>query len=523
MLQRVRAISTLAVSLALAGCFGSPDYEGRLCEAQAACPAGYVCGADGRCHRADGTALFDAGIRDAQPIVDAAADAGAIEDAESADAEPLDAMTEDGGPDAGGPDPARCATAQGFPTSGWEARTFTLTDNDELETCLGVEDLATDAFDRNWMGGGPLPGVTDRFGSRYSARRTFAAGVESFILDHDDGARVWINGVLVYDAWTRGTVVLDHRALSPYLAAGTYDIVIEHFEHNGFARFAAAIERGCGPIAAPIDGWRIAYYRAANNVIDTAECLGVEDVSTDQLDLDWGAGPPAVVPTQGITDGWAAVGVARRTLRGLTRMILSHDDGMRFLAGTTVIHESTTAADNQVYDVHAATEVDLTFELIDVAGNAHVSIEWQNHCDVLAAPNATSWAARYYPVDYDGTTVPPTWTLDRNDCLYAELIPTEKLDFDWMGESPAFLLATYGIVELWGAEFVGPRTFAAATTLMLRHDDGLRMWSDATPIYDSWTAPQVILNGTANVAQGAHTLRAEYFENLGGAQLHINW
>jgi hypothetical protein len=45
-------VGVLAVAAACAACVDTPSYENRLCDPSAACPSGYACGSDYRCHRA---------------------------------------------------------------------------------------------------------------------------------------------------------------------------------------------------------------------------------------------------------------------------------------------------------------------------------------------------------------------------------------------------------------------------------------------------------------------------------------
>jgi hypothetical protein len=172
--------------------------------------------------------------------------------------------------------------------------------------------------------------------------------------------------------------------------------------------------------------------------------------------------------------------------------------------------------------VHGTGEYDFKLELFDLAGSAHADVSWENVCDLPITVSNTTWAARYYSVIYDGTVNPPTWSLNYDDCRYAEQITTPELDYDWMGGSPPYLQMTYNLVELWGAEYSGPRTFGANTPVSLVHDDGLRVFLDGNLVYNSWTAPQVVNNGMITVS-GSHDVLLQYFENLGGAGLHFNY
>lgn len=505
MSRRVPFRLAMSTAFVLAACIGEPDYEGRLCDFGNLCPAGFVCGEDLRCHKgAPIGEVGDAGLSDTS-----LADAGLADAAEMIDA--------------GGPSSARCNEPVHYPAQGWEARTFTLSAADELDSCLGVEDLASETIDRNYLSGGPVPGVTDRFGTRYTAHRTFQRGTETFRISYDDGIRIFIGANRIFEDWRRGVVVLDETFLSPYLD-GDYDLTIEHFENTGSSRIEVQTTRGCEAIEYPEDGWNVAYYRlTAENTIDRSDCLGVEAIATDVFARDWSYGP--VFPSSGLTlaDNWAAIGRGRRSLYGLTRFTFDHDDGLRLsISGTVVYDQLGAPANSQTMDVYTTGAHDFEFELHEITGSAHANISWVNECSIPITPDSGSWAARYYSVVYDGSSNPPSWTLDYGDCRYAELIPAAQLDFDWMTGSPPYIENNFGLVELFGAEFWGPRSFAANTHVSLKHDDGLRVFVDGNITYDSWVAPQVITNGGLTIS-GTHDIYMQYFENLGGAFIHFNY
>jgi hypothetical protein len=238
--------------------------------------------------------------------------------------------------------------------------------------------------------------------------------------------------------------------------------------------------------------------------------------------MNWGAAAPPVLATAPI-DGWAAVGYGRRTLRGLTRFIADHDDGLRLTIGGTVVYDMLTVgpqANN--FTVHGTGTYDFMFEQIETVGTAHLDLSWTNYCDIPIQVTSSSWGARYYSVIYDGSANPPTWTLNYDDCRYAEAIATLELDFDWMGSAPAYLVNNYNLLDLWGAEFFGPRFFAPNTIVTLGHDDGLRVFIDGALTYESWTAPQVVTNGSI-LLSGNHDVFLQYFENAGFAGIHFNY
>jgi glucose/arabinose dehydrogenase len=88
-------------------------------------------------------------------------------------------------------------------------------------------------IDFDWKEGSPAPGVTpDTFSVRWTGKlEAKVNGPHIFILRADNGARLWLNGKLVVDAWnaaSRGRIVLE--------AGKRYDLRLEYYENKGAAQ-----------------------------------------------------------------------------------------------------------------------------------------------------------------------------------------------------------------------------------------------------------------------------------------------
>lgn len=82
----------------------------------------------------------------------------------------------------------------------------------------------------NWGSGGPGTGVAvDNFSARWTARPTFAAGTFRFTARADDGVRVWIDGVLIINAW-RDQAPTTYTATRT-LTAGNHEVRMEYYEN----------------------------------------------------------------------------------------------------------------------------------------------------------------------------------------------------------------------------------------------------------------------------------------------------
>jgi hypothetical protein len=83
----------------------------------------------------------------------------------------------------------------------------------------------------DWGLGSPALDVPrDHFSARWTTITHFEKGSYLFILNVDDGARVWINGELIIDAWTVGYKE-DVKAKIRLPESGDYEIQVAYFEH----------------------------------------------------------------------------------------------------------------------------------------------------------------------------------------------------------------------------------------------------------------------------------------------------
>ena len=113
--------------------------------------------------------------------------------------------------------------------TGWRGEYF------NNETLSGDPVLVRDdaAIDFDWEAGAPGPGVNhDHFSARWTRAVHFDAGMYRFSVFRDDGARLWIDDVLVLDEWHEGREwhTVDHA-----LSAGDHTIRLQMYEITGWA------------------------------------------------------------------------------------------------------------------------------------------------------------------------------------------------------------------------------------------------------------------------------------------------
>jgi len=93
--------------------------------------------------------------------------------------------------------------------------------------------IERDRLEEVWGGGGPKDVAADRFATRAETKVALAKGFYEITTTSDDGVRVLVDGKVVQEDWTwHGPT--EHRA-QLQLDAGEHEIVVEHFEIDGYA------------------------------------------------------------------------------------------------------------------------------------------------------------------------------------------------------------------------------------------------------------------------------------------------
>jgi hypothetical protein len=122
-------------------------------------------------------------------------------------------------------------------------------------------------------------------------------------------------------------------------------------------------------------------------------------------------------------------------------------------------------------------------------------------------PGTTTWRTEYY-----GNRALSGIPLVRDEV---------GINFDWGNGSPAVGLP----VDNFSARWTRTLAFQAGTyRFYAQSDDGVRVWLDGQLLIDEWhDASGTVYSAERTLATGSHTVRIEYFENLGDARLRFWW
>ncbi|MGB3713129.1 MAG: PA14 domain-containing protein [Candidatus Promineifilaceae bacterium] len=220
--------------------------------------------------------------------------------------------------------------------------------------------------------------------------------------------------------------------------------------------------------------------------------------------FDWGTGSPdPSIPADHFSVRWD------RTVNlsaGSYRFSAFSDDGVRvYLDGQLIINQWHTAsntiftADRTVSSGNHTLRVDYYEDI----GTAQIQFWWE-----LISSTSPAWRGEYF----NNMTLSGSPTVARND---------QEIFFNWGTGSPASGIPADNFSVRWTRE----AGFNAGTYRFIVHpDDGVRVWVDNQLIIDQWhDATATIYSAALSLSSGVHTIRVEYYENLGDAQIQFWW
>jgi hypothetical protein len=98
-----------------------------------------------------------------------------------------------------------------------------------------VDENITNSISHDWGYGSPISGRNDNFSARWTGViNVSTAGTYRFGVSQDDGVRIWIDGVLIFDRWSDQSAWTT-RYVNKYLSQGGHEIQVDYYEHTGRA------------------------------------------------------------------------------------------------------------------------------------------------------------------------------------------------------------------------------------------------------------------------------------------------
>lgn len=369
----------------------------------------------------------------------------------------------------------------------WRGEYYTTTDLSGSPAV--VRNDSTISF--SWGEGAPAPGIpADTFSVRWTRTLEFGAGDYRFNLNADDGARLFIDDILVIDMWELGSARTRSAVVS--LPGGARRLRVEYFENSGSATCSMWWE------TAQFLGWRGEYYTNAN--LSGSPALVRDD---PVIDFTWGVGAAAAgLPGDNFSVRWT------RDVDfegGAYRLTVNVDDGVRiWLDGALIMDEWRLGSATYVRDLTVTPgRHNVRVEYFEATGDARLTWAWDRSAAVY--PN---YRGEYF--NNDALAGAPL--LVRNDTV---------LDFIWGESAPdARLNPALFSVRWTGQPFIGQGLYR----LRAEADDGVRVWIDGGLVIDAWRQGAVAEQVNVMISpSGRHDVRVEYFQRGGSARLHVWW
>jgi hypothetical protein len=97
-----------------------------------------------------------------------------------------------------------------------------------------------------------------------------------------------------------------------------------------------------------------------------------------------------------------------------------------------------------------------------------------------------------------------------------------SIAFDWAGDAPPGMQQSDRFSIRWDGRLHIPEP--GEYTFYLTSDDGSRLLIDGRQVIDNWgTHSELTKEAVVNLDKGDHPIRVEYFEELGGASIRLEW
>jgi hypothetical protein len=252
------------------------------------------------------------------------------------------------------------------------------------------------------------------------------------------------------------------------------------------------------PPTVTITDWRGEYY--ANPSLQTPSRVIRNDRVVD-LSLPAGTAPAPNMPSENWSARWSR---SWNFQEGNYRFHLLVDDGARlWVAGRLLIDAwSDGSAREYSGDLYLKGEVPIQLDYYNRLGDARVRLNWEQ------ITQFAGWKGSYYAVpDLSGLPL-----FQRDD-------PT--ISFNWGSGSPRPDLPADNFSVSWTRRLNFPEP--GQYRFRVEADDGVRLWIDGKLVLDAWHDGHSTYEADVNLISGAHDVRLDYYEHLGGALVQMSW
>ncbi|MEH7010050.1 PA14 domain-containing protein [Neobacillus niacini] len=363
----------------------------------------------------------------------------------------------------------------------------------------------------NWGSGSPSPGLpADKFTATFDQSQFYVSGDYFIQARADDGVKVEVDNQFLIDRWSNSPVLVTDRALWTGVQGGQHTVKTHYYEDGGNASVFSDV--------VPFDSWLAYYYPNESMSGAPTAAKVIEPVGElKKLSENNGSG----TPIKGINSDHfsASYTSAKRIPAGEYILRAKADDGVRvYVDGKLVLDRWTPApilTENavkiQVSDRADAKAGEKDVHWVEVeyyegTGNSQVDFSLEPFQKAIE----DTWVAEYFP----------NMTLQGNPFVETG-ITQSGLNFNWKTGSPHSSIPS----DAFSTRFTKSIDFQDGIyEFGVRADDGVRLWVDNQLVIDSWVSSSGELKtGRISLDKGRHTVKVEYFEGNGLANLSMTY
>ena len=356
----------------------------------------------------------------------------------------------------------------------------------------------------DWGGGSPANEVfTDNFSAQWMQTATLPAGTYRFSATADDGIRVWVDNVVIIDAWYDSQV----RTITAdvFLSAGTHTITVRYYEAGGVAVAKMNYVALSTPQPPPPSGnWFNEYF--TNTSLSGAPAL---TGTTTDVNFNWGFGTP--------TAGFPADFFSVRWVRNLNldagryRFTVIADDGVRLWVNNALVIDQWRVQAATTYNVEVdlpGGSIPVKMEYFENTERAEARLSWTRVSTPPPPPATAVWRAEYF----SNMTLSGFPVIVRDE---------GAVNYNWGYGTPAPQIPVDHFSARWTMNLsLAPGRYRISAT----SDDGVRVWVNNQLLIDAWSdRPAQTFSAEFTTNGGAVPVHIEYYENTALAEMRFSY
>jgi cytochrome c553 len=341
----------------------------------------------------------------------------------------------------------------------------------------------------------------DNYSVRWVGKIAFDEGLYRFVTDVDDSVRIWVDGELFLDAWTRTSPNNGkYRKLKP-MTAGLHDIKVEYFESSSTANAKVFWEKAPDCANVPLGKFCASFFDG-NDLTKPA----VDSRLDDAINFDWGVG--SALPNY-LVDNFAVSWVGDFNFEsGQYTFTSTTDDGVRvWLDNELVINSWKDQAATLKKSLQVAEgKHRVRMEYYEKSYTAVAKLTWAKNSGCATIPTG-SYCAEYY----------------NNNNLTDDPVKIQNeaaINYEWLDTAPVDTVSKDNFSVRWQGDFelVGNYRFLAQV------DEAMRLWVDGKLLLDTWNAYNYNeLYADVSLAAGKHRIKMEMREIGGNSRAKLSW